>query len=318
MSGRKEKNAILRFLEKLHNPPNWVAILSVATTLIICPLIVLAIVFDYGHGVAAMIGIVICVLLCIYTLVVSIGSFFRLRKRVLKVADKYTFTRNLYKNYEFRTLFFGLFAFVCNVGYTCFLIGTAVLYKSAWYGTIGVYYILLAIARGGVLIQNQKDEKKYKDDEQRLQIAKVGTYRYSGIMMLVLALSLAVSDVELVLERASYRFAYWPIYIFAIVAFYKVVNGIVNFVHATKHDDLAVRSVRYINLAVTLMSLLLLQTAILAASSCSNLTANWLNAITGAIVCLITLGLGLYMVIFSVREKRRLFSQKQEIEEKEK
>ncbi len=314
MSGQQKKNGFLRFLEKLHNPPNWIAVLAVATTLIICPLIVLAIVFDYGHGVAATIGLIICALLCIYTLTVTVSSIVRSRKKLIKVADRYAFTRKLYKSYEFRTLFFGIFAFLMNVGYTVFLIVTAIVYDSAWYGTIGVYYILLVVARGGVLFQNRKDEKSYKDEPKRLQIAKVGTYRYCGIMMLVLAVSLAFSVLELLVESASYRFSYWPIYVFAIVAAYKVFNASIHLVHASKSDDLAVRSVRYINLAATLMSVLLLQTAIVAAYPPRAITIAFVNGITGAIVCLITLAIGLYTVLHSVKVKKRLLAKKEETE----
>ncbi len=306
MGGPRKKGEIKRFFQKLHNPPNWVAVITTATTLVVCPLIIFSVLFDHGHTMYAIIASVICGGLILYTVAVTVNSIIKFRKKVLRMADKYEFTRNLSKSYEFRTIFFGICSFLCNLGYTVFLIVTAFYYRSVWYGTIGIYYIVLSITRGGVLIQSRKDERRYRTDYRRLQKAKVGTYRYCGVMMLALALSLVFSVVELVIDSSGFRHPVWFIYIFAPVAVYKVVHGLIHFVHSTKRDDLVVRSVRYINLAVTLMSLLCLQTAIVAVLPIKTVTVGVLNGMTGAIVCIITLLLGLYMLFFSKKEKRRL------------
>ncbi len=309
MSKRNGKNAFWRFLEKLHNPPNWVAVIAIATTLVVCPLTILAVWIDYGHTVYAIIAGFICLIMVTYTVVVTVNSAIKIRKKVLKVADRYEFTRNLSKSYEFRTIFFAICAVLCNIAYTVFLIVTAFIYRSVWYGAIGIYYILLTVTRGGALLQNRSDEKKYKYDFQRLQEAKVGTYRYCGIMMLALALSLIVSVVELVIESSGFRRSVWLIPVFAVVAAYKVVYAVIHFVRATKRDDLVVRSVRYINLAATLMSLLCLQTSILAVCPLTAAAIAIVNGVTGAIVCLSTLALGVFMVVFSVKTKHKLLAE---------
>ncbi len=312
MGEKKGKNGFWRFLEKIHNPPNWVGVLIVATTVFVCPFVVFTVLFDFWSNMHALIACLLCALLVVYTAVVIVNAVLKVRKKVLHVADRYEFTRNLHENYEFRTLFFAVCSCLCNIAYTVFLIVMAFRYRSVWYGTIGIYYILLTFSRGGVLLQNSKDEKKYRYDFRKLQSAKVGTYRYCGIMMLVLALSLTFSVVELIIDSSGFRHAVWLIYVFAPVALYKTVVAIVHFVHATKRDDLVIRSVRYINLAVTLMSVLCLQTAILAASSLQSVAIAWLNGVTGGGVCLITFALGVYMVVFSVRAKREALAKEAE------
>ncbi len=315
MRKRQEKGGFSRFLEKIYNPPNWVALIAIVSMLIVCPLVVLTVLFNYGETVPIVIACTVCGLLFVYATVVIVNYIVKLRKKVLHVADKYTFTKKLHKNYEFRTLFFGIFALLCNIGYTVFLISMAFTYDSIWYGSIGVYYILLSVSRGGVLIQNQKDEQKYKYDFHKLQTAKVGTYRYCGVMMLVLSLSLIFSVTELIVDNSGFRVTGWLIYVFAAMAIYKVFGALQHFIRSTKRDDLVVRSVRYINFAVTLMSVLCLQTSILAAYPPKNITLAVANGITGALVCLITLGLGLFMIVFSVRAKRRLLAHEAEFAE---
>ncbi len=308
MRGQKKKNAVMRFLEKLHNPPNWVALIVVGTIFLVCPLIVLTVIFDYGHTVYAVTACVICGILMTYAIVVAIFSVVRVRKKVLKVADKYAFTRNLHKNYEFRTLVFGAYTFICNIGYTAFLIVMAFTYNSRWYGVMGIYYILLSISRGSILLQARKDDKKYKNNFHRRQEAKVRTYRYSAGMMVVLSLSLAFSVIELVVGGSGFRLSGWLIYIFAAVAAYKVIYGIIHFVRSSKRDDLVVRAVRYINLTTALVSVLCLQTSIVAAYPPKGMTVALLNSITGFIVCLIPLALGLYMLSFARAAKKKLLS----------
>ncbi len=309
MGKKSRREAWLRVLKQLHNPPNWVAVLVVATALTVCPLIILTIALDYGHTMYAVVACTLCALLLAYTVAVIVNAIIKMRRKVRKVAGRYEFTRNLFENYEFRTFAFATYSFLCNVGYTVFLVVMALLYHSVWYGTIGIYYLLLCVVRGGVLLQNRKDERRYKEDFHRLQTAKVGTYRYCGVMMLVLAFSLALSVVELVVDSSGFRHPVWLIFVFGGVAVYKVVLAVVHLVHATKRDDLVVRSVRYINMAVTLMSLLCLQTSIVAAFPIEGAAVAWLNGVTGALVCAATLALGLYMVLFSAKAKKRLLAQ---------
>lgn len=306
-TGKKEK--LRKIVRALHSPPNWIAVIVVGSTFLVCPLLIFSLLFNDGNTMYAIISWTLCAILIIYTTVVIVSGILRLRRKALKAADKYAFTRNLFKNYEFQTLVFGAFTFLCNAGYTVFLLVMAFRYHSVWYGTIGIYYILLLIARGGVLIQNTKDERKYRFDYQKLQMEKVGTYRYCGIMMIVLSFALTISVVGLIVDASGFRHAVWLIFVHGGVALYKTIAAACHFVRATKRDDLAVRSVRYINLAVTLMSLLCLQTSIVAAFPPKGIGVALMNGITGSVVCAVTLGLGVYMVVFSVREKRRLLRQ---------
>ncbi len=304
----REKVAWLRLWKKLHNPPNWVALLVVATALIVCPLIVLVVAANSMRKAYAVIAYALCAILAIYTVTVVVNGIRKFNKKVRKVAGRYAFTRNLYTDYEFRTLLFGVISFLCNLGYTVFLIVMAFYYRSVWYGTIGIYYILLCVARGGVLVQNRNDERELRSNEHALQTAKVGTYRYCAVMMMVLALALAASVLELVWHGSGFRHPVWQIYVFAAVAVYKAVLAIVNLVRSTKHDDLVVRSVRYINFAVMLMSVLCLQTSIVAAYPIAPTRGAWLNGATGVFVCLVTLTLGVYMLIYSFEAKKKMLA----------
>ncbi len=310
---RREKKDVQAFLKKLHSPPNWVAIITVAGALVVCPLLIAAIVVNHWQNTYLAVALLLCVVLFAYTVVVVISSVRKMRAKVLDVADRYEFTRNLRDDYRFRTVFFSVCTFLGNVGYTAFLILTAFRYHSVWYGAVGVYYILLCLSRGVLLFQSRKDEKRYRYDFLKLQEAKLGTYRYCGIMMLTLTLSLTLSVVELVFSGSGFRHAVWAIFIFGSVALYKACMAIFHFIRSTKMDDLVMRSVRYVNFAVTLMSLLCMQTSLLAMLPVSGKLVTLFNGITGAVVCAITLALGIYMLAFAKRAKGNLRAQREEL-----
>lgn len=305
MAKKQKEPLFKRFLKKLHNPPNWVALIMYATTLVVCPLAVLTILMGYGHGVLAVVAYIVCGLIFLYTVYMAIASLYRLRKRLMNVADKYTFTRNLRKNYEFRTIVFGACTLLFNIGYTVFLCVMAVRTRSVWYGALAVYSILLVAARGGVLIQNHKDERKYKNDNVRLQKAKAGGYRYCGVMILVLTLALAVSVVEMVVKGEGFRVPKFAIVLFALFAVYRIAMAAYNIVKAKKYDDFAVRASRNINMTSALVSALTLLTAVFAVYPPS-FNPSVINAVAGILVCGYIVGLGIYMIINSVRFEKRL------------
>ena len=300
-----EKNSFQRFLQKLNNPPNWIALIATATALIALPLSILTLLFDKAHKAQATVACIVSGIIFLYAVLVIVNSLLRLRKKVLNVADRYEFTRNLHFSYEFRTIFFGACALLGNLCYTVFLAVMAFLYDSVWYGALAVYYIVLLTSQGGVLLQNNKDEKRYKFDFHSLQKAKAGTYRYCGIMIIALTVALGVSVVELMINGAGPSATDGFIAVLAVIAVGKVFYGILHFVRSSRSSDLVVRSVWYINLAVTLVSILTLQTLVLSAYP-SHIETVVFNGITGFSVCLITLVLGAFMIIYSFYAKKRL------------
>ena len=293
-----KRSALKSIWKKMKNPPNWLAVLSCIATLIVCPAAAIVFALDEGHTVYAFIAFGISILPFSYMAFVTVLSCKRLFKRIGRVADKFFFTRNLHKNYEFRSIFFGVISLACNVGYTVFLCVTALKYRSTWYGALAVYYILLSTARGGVLGQNAKDTRKYKYDFIKLYKAKAVNYRYCGFMLMAISLALSLSVIQMFVDGASFYTPKAFIYAFAVVALYRMIMAIYNFVKASKKDDLVVRAVRYLNLITALVTLLSLQTAIFAAFGLVLPTAI-VNAAVGTLICLVAMSLGIYMVSFS-------------------
>ncbi len=295
------------FKAKLKNLPAWVVICLLAAAFVVTPLLTLTIIFRSWKGLYALVAWLFVGLFALCGIFSIVDLILKGRRKAIKVVDRYAFTRNLRTNFNFRTMVFGVGSLLFNTAYTLFLMIAAFKYRSVWYGMVGIYYILLSVARGGVLIQNRRDEKELSGFA--LQEAKAGTYRYCAVMMLVVATAFVYPVAELVI-RGPVRQSAWPIYVFSAVAGYRIFNAICNFIKATKRDDLVVRSVRYINLAVALMTVLNLQIAVLAVAPLDENVVALCNGLTGGFVCAVAFALGGYMLVYSSKVKKRLLAQR--------
>lgn len=297
------------FWKRLKNPPNWIAIMCFIASFVLFPLAVITSILDEWGNLFAILACAFCVVPLLYTIFIIVVFFIRTFRKVLREADKYTFTRQLHKSYEFRSMFFAVCTFISNVGYTAFLSSLALITRSPWFGALAAYYILLTSARGGVLLQHYRDEQRFKDDSFALQRAKAGTYRYCGIMMVALTLAMAISVVHTMIVGVAERSLHpWVVYLFAGYALYRIIVSVISFVKATTRDDLAVRAVKYINLATALVSVFTLQTAIFEVFF-SGFNPIIFNAVGGFSVCLIMLILGVYIISFSSAVRRNIKAQ---------
>lgn len=301
------QNKWKEFFKQLNNPPTWVATLAFATTLIACPLALATIIMDYEQNVYAIIAYVLCAIVLLYTLYILVMTLRRVHKKMEKAADKFKFTRNLHQNYEFRSIFFGMCSTLFNIGYTVFLTVMAIRYESAWYGALALYHILLVLTLVGVLMRNATDEHKYKNDFYALQKSKLGVYRYCGFMLLIQAVALSMSVLEMVLGGTGFRLPSWSLLFFGAFALWRVITSIVNFIRSSKYDDLAVRAVRYLSLVTAFVSALTLVTAVLGVYPLERARdVAIINGVAGGLVCVIIVALGSFMIVFSDHVRKRM------------
>lgn len=225
-----------------------------------------------------------------------------IKKRIIHFARQYTFTHHLLDNYGFRTIFFTTFSFCINVGYAIFEGILGIVFISIWYISLSGYYFILSIARGSILWHHQKRKKNAKQlVEDALQ-----QYQHCGILLVVLTLALSVAIIQMVYADKGFIHLGVTIYASAAYTFYKLIMSIIHLGKAKKEKDYRIQSLRNIGFAEALVSILALQTAMFASFSDGQMNSSIFNAITGGIVVLIILVLGIYMIIVgdSKRKKR--------------
>ena len=112
---------------------------------------------------------------------------------------------------------------------------------------------------------------------------------------MVLNFALVAAIVQMVNAGGGYEYAGLMIYVMATYTFYKLGLSIYNIVKAKKHKDYTIQSIKNISFADSLVSILALQTALLAAFA-ENYEPALPNALTGGAVSLIIIAIGIIMI----------------------
>lgn len=229
----------------------------------------------------------------VYTLVIFVP---KMKAGIINSMQKHNFTNKLLKDYGFRTIAFSVVSFILNVAYISFVLVMAIMSKTAWYFTITVYYVVLALMKGNVF----HSKRKYGTD-----IKEAKALRFSGIMFVVM--TIVFSGVIVLIYKANHYFEYAGLLIYAVAAFtfYKLTLAIYNIFRARKHDSLYIQNIRNINLANALISIVILQVAMFQAFSPSS-NLGIANALTGAGVSAVILFLGIVMIIKANKRLKKL------------
>jgi hypothetical protein len=208
------------------------------------------------------------------------------------------------EQYSFRTLIFAIVSLVISLGYALFNGVIGIIEHSIWYGALSAYYLVLFIMRGGILAYNNKRRKAdFGERKERTKETKI--YLATGCLLIVLPICLSFAIMQMVLGKNSFEHAGLAIYPAALYAFYKIIMAIVNFVKSHKQDNYSVRAIRHINLADALVSILALQTAMFKEFAIGQNVGVY-NAVTGGVVCALTLALGTFMIVTAEKRSRIL------------
>lgn len=201
--------------------------------------------------------------------------------------SKNKYTNKFVTSYGFRAFIFAICSFCINVGYVVLMGIVAIVIKSPWFGIFAIYYLLLSIMRGSVLWSKKK---RVKNEEK--------TYLAVAISLLVLTIAAAALVVLTYNGSNLARFKGLLFYCSAAYTIYKLGLSIYNIIKAKRQDSLLVESVKDISFVDAIVSIFVLQVAMLQAfskSSSQNIIS--VNALTGSLVCLGIVAVAVMMIV---------------------
>lgn len=175
-------------------------------------------------------------------------------------------------------------------------------YHSVWFGTLAVYYILLAVMRF-VLLRHANRNGFGKD-----LILELTQYRLCGIILLLMNVALFGVVVLVVRKNEGFEYAGYLIYVMALYAFYNMITAVRNVVQYRKYNSPVMSAAKVINLAAALVSMLSLETAMLNQFDDGRNPAAFrqvMTGTTGGCVCVIVLGIAAYMILHSSGQIRK-------------
>lgn len=233
-----------------------------------------------------------------YSIYLIVRGVPKIKGAIIAKAKKHAFTDNIVSSYGFRTAVFFLISFAINVGFAVFNGVMGIVTRSVWYGIMSCYYIFLSALRGGLLAGGRKIKKLAGDDGRALNIYQLKLYRLCGISLFVLELALAAAVTLMILSERPTAYSEIMAITCAAYTFYKITFAIINIRKAGKLRDPVLQSYRNINLTDAAVSLLSLQVTLVAVfSDEQTINMNALNAVTGFVVCALTIVLGALMIV---------------------
>ena len=202
---------------------------------------------------------------------------------------------------RFRTeisLYQGLFI---NLLYIAMKMFSGIYYRSFWFIALAIYYILLAVMRFMLLRRSKK--KRYKTPME----TELYRYRLCGITLLVMNQALAGIVVYMVQQNRGFDYPGLLIYAMAVYSFYSIITAVINIVKFRKHGSPVLSAAKAINLVAAMVSILSLETAMLAQFGGDDETFRAvMTGATGGGICIIVIGMAIYMIWRSSKQMKKL------------
>lgn len=212
--------------------------------------------------------------------------------RSTRVGEKYM------TDVRFRTGISLYQGFFINLLYIVTKLVSGIMYCSAWFIALSVYYILLAVMRFLLVRRlNVQDE-----------VAELRRYRLCGVMLLFMNQALAGIVAFMVRQNRGFEYPGLLVYAMAAYAFYAVTIAIINIVKTRKHKSPILSAAKAINLVAAMVSILSLETAMLARFGGDDdpLFRQVMTGATGGGVCTIVIGMAIFMIWRANRGLKKL------------
>lgn len=251
-------------------------------------------------------GIIVYVLAAVSLTAACMCIYRDLRKgiieKLLLTIKKTSYGARFLEDYTFRTILTTLPTFLINVVYTVYNGVIGVMNQSAWFITMAVYYSLLGIMRYFAVNTERKTSRM--ENPKLIRKRELSVIRTDGILLLLL--NLALSGVVLLTIAKGTAKTHSEIMVISIAAytFYKITMAVINMVKVRKMQSPILITIRNIGVADALVSMLTLQTTMLASfQGTSSIDANRMNGITGLAVCILIALLGVSMIYYASKRK---------------
>lgn len=305
------------FWKKILNPPTYVKVLTFIITLVSATLSLVMVGLGLENGAPSIIAYILFGVAGVsltYSVYLIIPLFPKMKTGIISFLENRKFTRLILRNFGFRTVIFAIGSFLMSLLFSGFNAYMGILNRSIWYGALAGFYISLAFLRGGVLAYHKnKIGKKIQTKNDEYIKAKV--YRNSGIITLILNVALSVAIAQMIFSNAHFTYVGLTVFAYAAYSFFKITVSIIALIKAHKQTDLTVRAIRNINLVDALVAILALQTALLTMFSEGEVNISLFNTLTGTLVSLLSVGIGIYMIISANKKLKEIQKDKNKNEQ---
>lgn len=188
-----------------------------------------------------------------------------------------------------------------NFLYVLFRIVVGIRYASMWFISMAVYYLVLGVLRLSLILSYR----------QKVNIDELRCYRRTAWLLFLLNIPMGGMITLMALTNSGYSYPGYVIYLSAMYTFYTMVTSVINLVRFRRLGSPILSAAKVLNFIAALMSILGLQTAMIAQFSAeSDSFRKTMNAITGGVIWLCVILTAVYML----RRSRKMQSEVKSVE----
>ena len=205
-----------------------------------------------------------------------------------------TFKEKIMTDKRWRTVFFAGCSLLINIAYACYNAYLGIANRAAWFITMSFYYILLGVMRYGAVRTEFKISKNMISDQRKMEYRLM---RSNGIILLFLILALSGTIVLTCKQKHIIAYDTITMITIATYTFYKITMAITNVIKVRKNDSPLLTTIRNIGLADAAMSILPMQTSMIASfQKTSDGYMEMMTIFTGTGICILLMFLGVQMI----------------------
>lgn len=286
-------------LAKLLNPPKWV--------LIPLPVIVFAaLIFIFVSRQEESSPVYVIYVMSAYCLAILIvpvpGLLKSIRNAAKRKISDTEFGSRYISDLAFRgsiSIYWGLFV---DFFYVVFRIVVGTHYASVWFISMAVYYLVL----GSIRLFLVRSCRRHDSPKE------VRCYRMTAWLLFLLNIPMGGMILLMVAANNGYSYPGYVIYISAMYTFCTMIMSVINLVRYRKLGSPVLSAAKVLNFIAALMSILGLQTAMIAEFSVEDDSfRRIMNGITGAGIWVTVIVIAVYMLIRSSKMKSEVNSPEQ-------
>lgn len=189
-----------------------------------------------------------------------------------------------------------------NFLYMIFRIVTGIMYGSVWFLSMAAYYLVLGLLRTYLILCHRKMEQS----GERNTAFEYGCYRRVAGFLTLLNIPMGGMIVMMITTNSGFAYPGYVIYLSAIYTFLIFGFSIRNLSLFRKVGSPILSAAQALNFVAAVMSVLGLQTAMIAHFSTSGEPfRRMMNAITGGCVYAVVIGTAVYMMIIAAKKLRK-------------
>lgn len=174
-----------------------------------------------------------------------------------------------------------------NFFYAFFRLAVGIRYTSVWFISMAVYYLVLGMLRLMLILGYRR----------RSRATGQWCYRRTAWLLFLLNIPMGGMIVLMVWANSGYSYPGYVIYLSAMYTFYTMAMSVVNLAKYRRLDSPILSAAKILNFIAALMSVLGLQTAMIAQFSAGNdVFRKTMNATTGGAVWIAVILTAVYML----------------------